>query len=205
MASVAWEMTFGGATTTLNCVHGRCNSQWTRVPPTQEERLANNESTIYLGNSGAYMPFKHLDSFQNGYQRWMNVKSQRVCFIRPTPTHVIGVHCGYEVKADRQVELSAYTLLNRELVWTKAFDADLSLAGHEIHHHVRTSLLKSKRIHTSQRLTIIETESNSPINFNTKYINPSKGFTVSHRVRGKTPLSCMPILRKLKHKSLVQQ
>ena len=73
----------------------------------QEERLANNESTIYLGNSGAYMTFKHLDSFQNGYQRWMNVKSQRVCFIRPTPTHVIGVHCGYEVKADRQVELSA--------------------------------------------------------------------------------------------------
>ncbi|CAK9023859.1 ATP-dependent Clp protease ATP-binding subunit clpA-like [Durusdinium trenchii] len=109
------------------------------------------------------------------------------------------------VKADRQVELSAYTLLNRELVWTKAFDADLSLAGHEIHHHVRQSLLKSKRIHTSQRLTIIETESNSPINFNTKYINPSKGFTVSHRVRGKTPLSCMPILRKLKHESFVQQ
>lgn len=205
MAAEAWEMTFVGEKTTVARAQKIGNSQWVRVPPKQEEHLKEHQSKLYLGSRGIYLPYKLTDTFSNGYQRWKNDATQRVFFTRPTETHTMIAQGGYEVMPNRSLELSVFSGMTRDLLWSRKFPAKETLDGQQLLALVRASLLKSSKMRASQRLAMIETGSQVLVKAQSKYIHPEKSFKIQRRIYGKTPLAYMPVLSKFQHKRLVQQ
>ena len=225
MAEMAFEMVFVSVRTTMKTLSRLSNGVWWRVPAKQEERMRNNETKLYVGSMGIYLPYVLQETHPNGYMKWKNINTKKVFFTRPTPTHtvavhcaydikpnrrvelsaysLVAVHCAYDIKPNRRVELSAYSLMNRDLVWQETYGVDELLYGGHILESVRFSMMRRSQLHTSQRLVLIETNSNSVLHVSTKYIQPLKRFKLSHRVTGKTPMSIMPVLSKFKHKSFI--
>ena len=200
---VAYEMVYVGDRTTLRHLSKLSNAAWRRVPPKQEERLRNNEGKLYIGSLGICLPYIQVETCSNGYMKWRNKNTKRVFFTRPTPTRTVAVHCAYDMKPNRCVELSVYSLMHRDLIWKDTYGADALLYGGHILESVRSSMMRMSHLRASQRLVLIETNASSVVNANTKYIHPLKRFKISHRVTGKTPMSIMPVLSKFKHKSFI--
>ena len=203
MAEMAFEMVFVSVRTTIKTLSRLSNGVWWRVPAKQEERARNNETKPHTGSMGIYLPYVLQETYPDGYMKWKNINAKKVFFTRPTPTHTVAAHCAYDIKPNRRVELSAYSLMNRDLIWQETYGVDELLYGGHILESVRFSMMRRSQLHTSQRLVLIETNSNSVLHVSTKYIQPLKRFKLSHRVTGKTPMSIMPVLSKFKHKSFI--